>query len=396
MPSTALQSQAAVAKLPRRWVAIAGAVLLGVTGITLWRAWPFRAAQEAQTEVTAPQISTVTALGRIEPQGEAINLIAPTSTQENRIEQLLVQEGDRVEVGQVIAVLDNRDRLQAALQRAEEQVQIARAQLARVQAGASTGEIAAQQAEIARLQAAQTGDISTQQATIARLEAEVNNARAEYQRYESLYQQGAISASEHDARALTYTTAQRQLQEAEAALDRTRSTSLEQIEQARATLNRIAEVRPVDIATAEAEVEAAIAAVAEAEANLAQTSVRSPIDGQILKIHSRPGERVADEGIVVVGQTEQMQVIVEVYQSDIAQVAMGQTAEITSPVLPEPLQGTVERIGLQIEPQQVVNEDPAANIDARVIEVHINLDEATSQRVAGLTNLQVTATIRVD
>ena len=75
---------------------------------------------------------------------------------------------------------------------------------------------------------------------------------------------------------------------------------------------------------------------------------------------------------------------------------MGQTAEITSPVLPEPLQGTVERIGLQIEPQQVVNEDPAANIDARVIEVHINLDEATSQRVAGLTNLQVTATIRVD
>ncbi|MEM8545295.1 MAG: efflux RND transporter periplasmic adaptor subunit, partial [Cyanobacteria bacterium P01_H01_bin.119] len=279
---------------------------------------------------------------------------------------------------------------------AEEQVQIARAQLARVQAGASTGEIAAQQAEIARLQAAQTGDISTQQATIARLEAEVNNARAEYQRYESLYQQGAISASEHDARALTYTTAQRQLQEAEAALDRTRSTSLEQIEQARATLNRIAEVRPVDIATAEAEVEAAIAAVAEAEANLAQTSVRSPIDGQILKIHSRPGERVADEGIVVVGQTEQMQVIVEVYQSDIAQVAMGQTAEITSPVLPEPLQGTVERIGLQIEPQQVVNEDPAANIDARVIEVHINLDEATSQRVAGLTNLQVTATIRVD
>ena len=111
-----------------------------------------------------------------------------------------------MEAGQVIAVLDNRDRLQAALQQAEEQVQIALAKLNQVQAGAQSGEIAAQRAEIARLEAAQAGDISTQQATIARLEAELGNARTEYQRYESLYQQGAVSASERDARALTNTT----------------------------------------------------------------------------------------------------------------------------------------------------------------------------------------------
>ena len=383
---------------PRRWVIIAGVAVLALGSITGWKIWQHRVAQQqaAQAAMVTSSITTVTALGRLEPQGEAINLIAPTASQENRVDQLLVDEGDRVEAGQAIAVLDNRDRLQAALQKAQEQVQVARAQLAQVEAGAKSGEIAAQQAEIARLEAAQAGDFSGQQTVVARLEAEVENARVEYERYESLYQRGGISASERDARQLTYTTAQRQLQEAQASLDRIQTTSRRQIDQARATLDQIAEVRPVDVAAAEAEVEAAIAAVAEAEANLAQATVRSPQAGQILKIHTRPGEKIADEGIATLGQTQRMQVVAEVYQSDINQLKVGQPAEITSTVFPETLQGTVDRIGLQVQPQRVVNEDPAANIDARVIEVFIALDETASQAVAGLTNLQVTATIETE
>ncbi|MBE9109441.1 efflux RND transporter periplasmic adaptor subunit [Nodosilinea sp. LEGE 07298] len=392
----ALSHRAASANLSRRWLALVGTAILGVAGFGIWRGWQGRVAQQAEVEVVAPAIATVTALGRLEPEGEAINLIAPTATQESRIERLLVAEGDRVAAGQAIAILDNRDRLQAALQQAQEQVQVARAQLAQVEAGAKSGEIAAQQAEIARLEAAQAGDFSGQQAVVARLEAEVENARVEYERYESLYQQGGISASDRDARQLTYTTAQRQLQEAQASLERIRTTSRKQIDQARATLDQIAEVRPVDVAAAEAEVEAAIAAVAEAEANLAQATVRSPQAGQILKIHARPGEKIAEEGIATLGQTQQMQVVAEVYQSDINQLKVGQPAEITSTVFPETLQGTVDRIGLQVQPQQVVNEDPAANIDARVIEVFIDLDEAASQTVAGLTNLQVTAMIETE
>jgi HlyD family secretion protein len=391
-----MSHRSALAKPSRRWVALAGAVTLGLAGVLVWRAYQGRVAQEAESAVVAPAIATVTALGQLEPEGEAINLIAPTATQENRVEQLLVEEGDRIEAGQVIAILDNRDRLQAALQQAEQQVQIARAQLARVNAGAQSGEIAAQQAEIARLEAAQVGDVSGQQATVARLEAEVENARVEYERYESLYQRGGVSASERDARELTYTTAQRQLQEAQAALGRIQTTSRQQIDQAQARLDQIAEVRPVDVAAAAAEVAAAIAAVAEAEASLAQASVRSPQAGQILKIHTRPGEKIADEGIATLGQTQQMQVVAEVYQSDINQVAVGQPAEVTSTVFPETIQGTVQRIGLQVQQQQVVNEDPAANIDAKVIEVFIGLDPAASQTVAGLTNLQVMATIQTE
>ncbi|NJN04461.1 MAG: ABC exporter membrane fusion protein [Leptolyngbyaceae cyanobacterium RM1_1_2] len=389
--------QTVLAKLPRRWLAGLSVVILSLIGFTTWRVWSFRAAQiESQSEVVAPKIFTVTALGRLEPEGEKIDLTAPTATQESRIDQLLVEAGDRVDVGQVIAILDNHDRLQAAVQKAQEQVQIARTQLAQVRAGAKSGEIGAQQAEIARLEAAQAGNLSSQRATIARLEAEVENAQVEYQRYESLYQQGAVSASERDAKQLTYTTAQRQLQEARATLEQIQNTGPQQIAQARATLDQISEVRPVDVAAAEAEVESAIAAVAEAKANLAQTLVRSPAAGQIIKIHTRPGEKIADEGIATLGQTQQMMVIAEVYQSDISQIEVGQIAKITSSAIPQMLQGTVEEIGLQVEPQQVVNEDPAANIDAKVVEVHIALDAKASEKVDGLTNLQVTATIQTD
>jgi len=217
-----------------------------------------------------------------------------------------------------------------------------------------------------------------------------------YQRYDSLYQRGAVSASERDARQLTYTTSQRQLQEARASLARIQTTTDNQIAQARATLDRIEEVRPVDVTTAQAEVDAAIATVAEAQANLDQASVRSPVAGQILAIHTRPGEVVDSDGIATLGQTDQMMVVAEVYQDDIARVEIDQPVEITSPAIPDRLTGTVERIGLQVGQQQVVNEDPTTNIDARVIEVHVRLDDASSAAVVGLTNLQVTATINTD
>ena len=273
-------------------------------------------------------------------------------------------------------------------------MQIDRAQLAQVQAGAQTGDLQAQRAEIARLEADQAGNISTQRATIARLEAEVQNARLEAQRYESLFQQGAVSESERDSRQLTYTTSQRQLQEAQAALARIESAGQEQIIQARAQLDSLAEVRPVDVTTAEAEVQAAIAAVAEAQANLDKTYVRAPLNGQLLEIHTRSGETIDNDGIATLGQTEQMMVIADVYQDDITKIEPGQSVTITTPVLDTMLQGMVQRIGLQVEAQDVINEDPAANIDAKVVEVRIQLDEASRETVAGLTNLQVTATIQ--
>lgn len=54
-----------------------------------------------------------------------IQLSAPTSAERVRVEKLLVKERDKVRSEQVIAILDNQDRLQVALKQAKQQVKVA-------------------------------------------------------------------------------------------------------------------------------------------------------------------------------------------------------------------------------------------------------------------------------
>lgn len=376
------------------------AIIIGlaliVGGVTVYK---MRQASVPETEappLAMPEIKTVTALGRLEPSGEIIEISASSGSEGNRIEKLLVKQGDQIKVGDVIAVLDSRDRLQAAFNQAQEQVRVAEANLALVKAGAKTGEIQAQQAAIARIQIERDNNIAAQTAMVARMQAELNNAQVEYQRYQTLYQDGAISASQRDSRYLTLETAKKQLAEAQANLNRIKSGQQEQIAEAKATLDQIAEVRPVDVAVAEAELREAQAAVQTAQAELDQAYITSPQTGTVLKIMTRPGEVVAsDEGIVRIGQTSQMYAVAEVYQSDIGKVKLGQKVGVTSGALAKKLTGTVDSIGLEVERQEVVNTDPTANIDAKVVEVKIKLDPESSEQVAGLTNLLVDVRINL-
>ncbi|MBW4498614.1 MAG: HlyD family efflux transporter periplasmic adaptor subunit [Scytonema hyalinum WJT4-NPBG1] len=378
------------------------------------------------------QVKTVTALGRLEPKGEIIQLSAPASAEGSRVEKLLVREGSKINEGQIIAILDSRDRLTAALAEAQEQVRVAQANLAQVKAGAKQGEIEAQKAAIARIQAEQDTEIPAQKAAIARLEAErdteieaqkatiaqaqaqLNNALAEYRRYQALYQQGAISASFQDTKRLTLTTAQQQIAQATANLKRIQTSREQQIAEARAnlkrietsreqqllegraTLNKIAEVRSVDVEAAQAEVNRAKAAVKRAEANLRLAFVRSPEQGQVLKINTRPGELVSTtDGIAEIGQTSQMYAVAEVYQTDINKVRLGQRVRLQSESLGDQLVGTVDRLGMQVQRQNVINSDPTSNIDSRVVEVHVRLDEPSSEKSARFSNLQVRAVIEL-
>ncbi|MBW4557456.1 MAG: ABC exporter membrane fusion protein [Trichormus sp. ATA11-4-KO1] len=377
---------------------IAIIVSLTVIGSSVYTVLKFQntANQRAQAPaVLLPELKTVTALGRIEPKGKVIKLSATTSTEGSRVEELLVREGDRVKAGQVIAILDSRDRLAASLKEAQEQVKVEQANLNRIKAGAQRGAILAQQATIARLEAESQGDIAAQTATIARLQAEVRNAEAEDQRYQALYQAGAISASQRDSKRLTLETAQKNLQEAQAQLYRTQSTSQQQIKEATATLDRIAEVPEVDVKAAEAEVNRAIAAMKRTQVTLQQAYVRSPQDGQVFEIHTRPGELISNDGIADIGQTNEMYVIAEVYESDIGKVHPGQKVQVFGDFLPIELQGIVNRKGLQVRRQNVINTDPASNIDNRVVEVFIRLDDASSQKAANLTNMQVKVVIEL-
>ena len=378
-----------------------------------------------------PVVKKVTALGRLEPQGEIINLSAPLTLDGDRVVKLLVKEGDEVRAGDAIAILDSQRRLQDALLQAKEQVRMAQAKLAQVKAGAKSGQIEAQKATIARLQAEQATQIKAQKATIARLkveksteiqaqkatilrlQAEVNNANSEYQRHQKLFSEGAISTSVRDGKHLTLQTAQQQLseakvnlnriqasrqqqlREAQANLNRIQSSGSEQIREAKATLNQISEIRPVDIQVAQTEVDNAKATLKQAKTNLEQAYIRAPMTGQILKIHSREGEKIADEGIAELGKTQQMMVVAEVYQSDIEKVKLGQKVLISGQAFSGKLHGEVSQIGLQINRQNVFSNQPGENLDRRVIDVKIRLNPEDSNRVAGLTNLQVQTEIEL-
>ncbi|WP_232731602.1 HlyD family efflux transporter periplasmic adaptor subunit [Kamptonema formosum] len=518
---------------PGGWwlIGVVGAAGIAVTGVAYYQLSQMSAPKPPAPAPAPPP--AVSALGRLEPQGEVIKLSAPNSQEGARVKAMLVREGAAVRAGQVLAVLDSQDQRSASLQQAEKQVKAAKARLAQVEAGAKAGEIAAQKATISRLQAQlqgqkqtqeatiarlvaqlqgeqqaqeatvaraiaqlqgdrtaqkariarltaqlqeekiaqeaaierikaeQQGQISAQKAAVARLEAEVKNARSEFERYEQLYKAGAISVSQFDSKRLTQETVAEQLnegianlnkivaagqeqlneeranlnkivatgekqlreeeatlgkivatgekliEEAEATLrktvrtlseqineatatrDETVATLQKQIEEAEANLDRIAEVRPVDVQAARAEVESALAAVDRARADLDMADVKAPVDGQILKIHTRPGEVVGNDGIVDMGQTDQMFVVAEVYESDISKVRAGQRAMITNDSFAGELKGVVAEVGLQISKKDVLDTDPAADVDARVVEVKIRLDKEDSKRVKGLTNLQV-------
>ncbi|MBH8562828.1 ABC exporter membrane fusion protein [Nostoc sp. CENA67] len=382
--------------------------------------------EPVQTTQTAPK---VTALGRLEPEAEVISLSAPLVLDGDRVGEILVEEGDTVKAGQVVAILDSRARLQAAVLQAQKEVRVAQAKLAQVKAGAKVGEIQAQQASVERLQAQSQGDKIGQQeaiarieaqwlgdriaqeATIKKLEAELKNAEAEYQRYQVLHSQGAISNSSFDSKRLSLDTAKQQLGEAKAILDRINSTASRQIAEAKVALNRInatgskqvseakatltsiAEVRPVDVQAAQSEVENAIASLKRAETDLEATDIKAPMAGQILKIHTRVGEKISSQGIADLAQTNQMVAVAEVYQTDIGKVKLGQSAVITGQAFSGELRGTVSYIGLQVNRQNVFSNQPGENLDSRVVEVKIRLNPEDSKRVAGLTNLQVQTAI---
>jgi HlyD family secretion protein len=371
----------------------------------------------------------ISADGRLEPKGEIVLLAAPYSMERARVQELRVKRGDWVQSGSIIAVLDSYDIMKTALDEAIAREQAAFARLQQVKAGAKVGEIAAQgakvfeakselngqiaaqQARIRSLNAQLIGEKNAQLATIERIQAEFRKMGRECDRYISLHRSGAVTTSQMESECLSKETAQKRLQEAqatltriidsrrqeikeaEATLERTVSTVSQQIKEVEATYDATEEVRPVDIAVAEAELKASKAAVQQSQNQFNLTLVRSPSSGKILEIHALPGELVT-QGIADIGYTKDMFAVAEVYETDISDIVLGQNAEIQSPALAQPIYGKVSEIGLEVDKKDILNDDPVVAADARVVKVRILLDKSSNPIASKLTNLKVDVFIK--
>ena len=169
------------------------------------------------------------------------------------------------------------------------------------------------------------------------------------------------------------------------------------VERNRATLSRYeagSGAVQADIAVAEANLEAARVDVSRAESDMERALVRAPIDGMILALNSQVGEKPANEGLVELGDTSQMMVEAEVYQTMIGRVAIGDPVTVSAEALDGDLTGVVSAIGLEIGRQSITSDDPAANTDARVVDVIVKLDAASSEKAKRLTNLETI--VRID
>ncbi|MEM6403145.1 MAG: HlyD family efflux transporter periplasmic adaptor subunit [Cyanobacteria bacterium P01_D01_bin.116] len=351
-------------------------------------------------EVNLVTNNRVVALGKIVPEGEVIK-ISVVNARDSRVNQILVEEGDFVEASQVIATLQGKERAEQRLRDAMANVKIKRSQLLKIEQGDfKEGEILAQKAKISELEARLETETQEKAAAITEKKAALTNAEIQFKRNQSLQKQGAISKSQLDNSREEFERARAIFAQAQANLNNTKSVLEAQLVREKANLQQIREVLPVDVDIASSELEQALIQVEQRKAELEDTQVKVPIAGQILRINTRVGEQVNTQaGIAELGQTKQMYVLTEVYESDILKVKTGQKAKINSEYggFQGEISGEVEKIGLQIGKTRISQgqTNPTTDVNARVVEVKIRINPEDSPKVANLTGMQVRVEIEI-
>lgn len=276
-------------------------------------------------------LNSVSALGRLQPKNGIITIGAPSTPEAlsgSLLSSLLVSEGEYVEAGDILAITDSEASLKAKLQQANAELELAR----------------------------QSAAVTQSQAEEACIIAEVSAKEA--QRRQKLLTQKLASTEETEA-------AQGKAEATAASCKTSQVSSL----------------------VANAAIEVAKSHIIVSQAALDRATIKAPYQGLVLEILAHPGEFVGVEGLLKLGRVDQMYAIAEVYETDISRVKIGQTATIRSTALPSDLTGKVELIRHMVHKQDVTGTDPAADRDARIIEVEILLDN--SEPAASLSNLQV-------
>ena len=255
-----------------------------------------------------PPITAVAALGQLSPSGEIRQLSAPISQfgSSPRIVEILVNEGDFVKKGDVLAIFENREKLIADLERNDNLINI--------------------------------------------INDEINLKKDQIKRFELALSNDAYSFV--------------QLLQ--------RKDELLKLEKQK--INYIGDKKNIEI-------------------DLFNSKLRSPIDGFILEINTRVGERPQNEGILDIGSSQEMEALIEVYESDIDRVFISQNVELSSENggFQKILKGKVIRISPQVKQRKVLSTDPTGDADSRIIEVLVKLDKESREVVKNYAGMKVIA-----
>ena len=265
----------------------------------------------ANTEISSdliPEIKAVAALGQLSPAGEIRQLASPITQfgSSPRLSKLLVNEGDFVKEGSVLAIFENREKLLSDLEK-------------------------------------MNNLINTNNLEISLKEDQIK-------RYELAFEKSAYS--------------------------------MVQLSQRKDELLKLQKQKIIYVGDKK-----------NIEIDLFNSKLRSPIDGYILAINTRVGERSKNEGILDIGSSQNMQALIEVYESDINRVFISQKVELSSENggFKKIIKGEVTRISPQVKQRKVLSTDPTGDADARIIEVLVNLNEESIKLVKNYTGMKVIA-----
>jgi len=336
----------------RTAILVAGAVLLVAVAVIVW-----------QVFFATPAVpdSIVAVSGRIEGDDSAV-----ASKTTGRILEVRVREGDTVNAGDTIAILDDaqirarEDQARAALAEAEAKGEAAREQIAVLQ----------QQLEQTMLQVGQSkfdteGHIKQAEADLATAQAELAQQKAAYQiaafdkdAYTRLAKSGAVSerqglqaAATADQQAAAVAASERRVEAAQAELTTAQGTlSNPGIHESQVALvRRQMAGQQAEVASAAAQTQQAQAQLAEAADNRNDLTVRAPFSGTVITRAAEPGEMVtAGTAIVTLLDLTKVYLRGFVPEGQIGEVKVGQAARIYLDSNPQkPVNAYVSRIDPQ-------------------------------------------------
>ena len=215
-------------------------------------------------------VETVSASGKVQPEKE-IKITADVS---GEIVELYVKEGDVIKKGALLCKI-NPEIYLSSLERSE---------------AAVNGSVA---------------NLSSSKSRLTQAESQLQKAELAYNRNKKLFEDKVISSQDFESIRSTYEVAKAEVDAARMA-----------------------------IASSEFTIKSSQASLKESRENLNKTNIYAPVDGTISKLSKEKGERVVGtnmmEGteIMRLANLNEMEVSVDVSESDIVRVSRGDTAEI--------------------------------------------------------------------
>ena len=167
-----------------------------------------------------------------------------------------------------------------------------------------------------------------------------------------------------------------------------------ELQEAEARLASLSSPRQEDVAVAEAKVRSAQAASEHAHAEAALSQIFAPIGGTILKIHARPGDLVGPEGLLDLADLDKMEIVADVYETDLSRVRVGANAEVSIPGTSLRYPARVREVGRIVKRDLQASTDPTAAVDGRTVEVKLDLSAGAASELSRRINSQVHVAIR--